>query len=475
MIRRGVLQSWSLTRVLLAMLGGLAGLVEGTQLAWAHGTPPAVLGGLQTPTGQLAAVKLSRGLAVQQAGQWRFVCPSRWAGQPQPDVVVSAEDQTLWLVRTLPDWRPPGPAELPAPTQVVPASVQVLAPDGHWLQSLPLPTGFVRASLVAALPRPLLLTVQGGPSTWLWSVAGTGWQVWGQAPLAAQSAVYLQASTGQVGEGAVWLAEALTATAATGPALVSLRLAQIGTGSSVVHDLPIGVAGPATVRLTLSAGRLWATVRTATTDHVGLVDVTGPNPTWQPLFADAPPLSEPVVYADQLWLTRAGVIGSVAVLDKGQWQAQPFAVGDNRRWYTCLQPGPLGQVSSNLVCARTQLFPFAPPDAPPAAGQAPLFEILALQPPDYDGLSGSLLYGCWLEWLDLATDSGLTPGQDPTQPVMTTKRNDSDSAACQAGRVGPPLAWPKALSLTGLVGLLVWRRFRAQGRGSVGRRRGAAT
>jgi hypothetical protein len=294
--------------------------------------------------------------------------------------------------------------------------------------------------------------------------------------MAAQSAVYLPASTEQVGDGGVWLAQALTTTAATGPDMVSLQLAQMGAASSVVYDLSVGVAAPATVRLTVSAGQLWATVRTATSDQVGLLDVSGPDPTWQPLFADAPPLSEPVVYAGKLWITRAGVIGSVAVLDQGSWQAQPFAVADNRRWYTCLQPGPLGQVSSNLTCARTQLFVFAPPEAPPAAGQAPLFEILALQPPDYTGLAGSLLYGCWLEWLDLATDSGLNPGTDPTQPVVSTKKHDPGSAACQAARVGPRLAWPTVLSLSAVVVILLgWGRLAAQGRGSVGKRRGAAT
>lgn len=418
--------------------------------AHAHGAPPALRGVLRSDGGQPVAVAVNRGLAVQEGGKWRYVCPSQWAGPAEPPIAADLVHNTLWVAVKASELRAPANGEPPAPQHLAGDAVHLLDAGGQWLRKLALPWG-QPVALASSHQGPVVLG-RDASSAALWEATAdaTALQLLAALPepavaLAEQADLATGALvwTGHLKAGQLVLRATPRSAGAGPPTLASL-------------DLPVALADAVSLTLAAQDGALWAVVQGPAIAEVALLRAGDEALAWRTVYAGTPPLQGPVVAADAVWLVQDGRLGRVAMWPGGpasgspQLATQPFASLDRPDWFVDATVGLSNQL---LATTRTQLLQWPAATRPEVSTPDVLFSLNLLQPPNRKGLAGSLDYGCWLEWQDLAADAGLAAGQ-------VQASSDPAQGSCAARRRVPTatLAW---LTLSPLVVLWLRQRRRA--------------
>lgn len=426
--------------------------------AHGHGDQPGARSAWTDTKGQVTGIGLSRGLAIHAGKSWQFVCPSQWAGPAESLVAPDPARSEWWVAVAAADLRAPAPGEAAAPQHLAGNAVHVLDAQGQWLRALALPKGLpvaLHSGSIGASIGPVVLT-QDGQTAWLWTpnAARTQLQLAAELPEPAAALAIDAEQTPQP--------IAVTAHVAGGALLVRSTplLATDAAAQTASLPLPVELADSATVEIAAGQGAVWSVIRTPQLAEVALLRVGSGPLGYMAVYRGVPQLTAPVVRNDAVWLVEASRLGRVASWPGGPAAGAaalvpiPFAADGDPGWFACLLPSPLG---TTLGCTRTQVWQW-PAGAELTTAQAtPVFVLAQLKPPDLGSLTGSLRYGCWLEWLDVAADAGLDPGDDPD-----SNPPPAPAAGCTAGRTAlaaSPTGWQSGLYLLAALGpLLRWLR-----------------
>ncbi|MFT7624042.1 MAG: hypothetical protein ACI9WU_003228 [Myxococcota bacterium] len=389
----------------------LLGLVL-VQAALAHGPAPAGIDVVVSSGGEAQIVKLARGLASRQTDGWRFICDAAWGGPETPRMAADAAG--LWVAGTegLSRLNHGGAAEITSDALNA-ASVRDIVRLGDEAFAL---TGF-----------------SGGSTIWRLEEAGPEAIV--LSPLTIQS--LRSDARGPDGDSLLFVVSDETNTvvrrvdrsgAPTGDELVFERI----EGSLALRPTRDGTLY---LRSQVSAHyTLWRL------DALPLEVATSEDPFHGPIVVDGTTLLTVDRRLAVLTGDSAVVLGETRDLNR----------------VTCL--GLLAG-GTGYACVLPDIVPVS------ATGFAdpPVFALRDIQLPDYDAFAPELAVACEVDWLDLASDAGLStdvpfdpgPASPEADAGVVVSAPPTESSSCSRGP-GTPYSIATLCAL--LLALLVARR-----------------